>query len=494
MANIFLDLPVPPGIGVGPAVDTSALGRVRTLTVSGQYVGSIVIEISNDGGNDFAPWAGFNVTTKRSIDVAAEYMRVRVTSINSSSGVPFSPKVGVSSNDNGVLTANLPSPGGIGPAVDVSALGTFNTFVATAVATQQSKIQISEDGIDWSDCVVFTSPDYKSLEVVAKFMRVIGPAGVEVDVAAVNDGGSAAMDELVKVSADDTTSGLLDAKLTAGDGITLTELNPGANESVEIKASGPALLDEKVKVSADDTTPGYLDAKLVAGSGITLTELNPGGDEDVEIKVDGADAGDIVTGPPITVRGPTNAEGVGDPIALAGHVHRLELEVLDEGVLEGARPAANFVGVGVTAVDNPGQDRVDITIPGTSDGGAMVKRSLYKGDTVSTSGLVYVDGMSGGVVTVPIDGDYWAVYEGEGKNQAASAIAEVGISVNSLVAVVANSDRESQGNANDIRPMITTVQLGTLTAGDVVRMLFRKSSGAGTVSVMRRHLSIFLVQ
>ena len=42
-------------------------------------------------------------------------------------------------------------------------------------------------------------------------------------------------------------------------------------------------LDEKVKVSANDTTADHLLAKLVAGTGITLAELNDGGNEQVEI-------------------------------------------------------------------------------------------------------------------------------------------------------------------------------------------------------------------
>ena len=45
-------------------------------------------------------------------------------------------------------------------------------------------------------------------------------------------------DELAKVSANDTTSGFLNGKLVAGTNITLTELNDGANETLEISASG----------------------------------------------------------------------------------------------------------------------------------------------------------------------------------------------------------------------------------------------------------------
>lgn len=45
--------------------------------------------------------------------------------------------------------------------------------------------------------------------------------------------------------------------------------------------------DELVKVSANDTTEGFLGTKLVAGSNVTLTEINDGGDETLEISASG---------------------------------------------------------------------------------------------------------------------------------------------------------------------------------------------------------------
>lgn len=46
--------------------------------------------------------------------------------------------------------------------------------------------------------------------------------------------------------------------------------------------------DELVKVSSNDTTPGYLGTKLVAGARITLTEVDDGSDETLEISADAA--------------------------------------------------------------------------------------------------------------------------------------------------------------------------------------------------------------
>jgi hypothetical protein len=51
--------------------------------------------------------------------------------------------------------------------------------------------------------------------------------------------------------------------------------------------TGAISADELVKVSSDDTTANFLLSKLVGGSGVTLTELNPGGDEQLQIDVPG---------------------------------------------------------------------------------------------------------------------------------------------------------------------------------------------------------------
>ena len=60
--------------------------------------------------------------------------------------------------------------------------------------------------------------------------------------------------------------------------------------SGNIKQSGGGNgADEKVKVSANDTTADYLLAKLAAGTGIAITEINDGGNEDAQIAVSSHD-------------------------------------------------------------------------------------------------------------------------------------------------------------------------------------------------------------
>lgn len=71
--------------------------------------------------------------------------------------------------------------------------------------------------------------------------------------------------------------------ITAAEAETLTD---GSNaDALHVHA---ASLDDKVRVSTNDTTPGFLDAKITAGTGIVLTEIGDGGDEDLEISVDAA--------------------------------------------------------------------------------------------------------------------------------------------------------------------------------------------------------------
>jgi hypothetical protein len=94
---------------------------------------------------------------------------------------------------------------------------------------------------------------------------------------------SLSIDDKAKVSATDTTSGYLLAKLSSGSGIALTEQNIGGNETLQISVTGAALTDEKVKISATDTTTGYLQAKVLAGTGITVTQENISGNEDLRI-------------------------------------------------------------------------------------------------------------------------------------------------------------------------------------------------------------------
>lgn len=67
--------------------------------------------------------------------------------------------------------------------------------------------------------------------------------------------------------------------VVAGTGITVDNTDP---ENPIVNSSGIDT-DEKSKVSSNDTTAGYLNGKLVAGTGITFTENNNGANETLSI-------------------------------------------------------------------------------------------------------------------------------------------------------------------------------------------------------------------
>src|SRR5574337_576973 len=82
MPNSFVTLPSPAGNGTGAAVDTSALGATKTITVSssgGVYEPLVNVELSNDGGASWSVVASFNGEAAITLNVAAGRMRMSVS-------------------------------------------------------------------------------------------------------------------------------------------------------------------------------------------------------------------------------------------------------------------------------------------------------------------------------------------------------------------------------------------------------------------------------
>lgn len=74
-------------------------------------------------------------------------------------------------------------------------------------------------------------------------------------------------DELVKVSAADTTASFLASKIAAGTGISLATLNPGANEQLQISASTLAsAMPQRINAGAFDAHAGNSITTLVQKS------------------------------------------------------------------------------------------------------------------------------------------------------------------------------------------------------------------------------------
>lgn len=159
MGNLFYDLPMPAGNGVGASVDVSGMGGAKTIIVSGSFAGAaITVEVSVDGGTEFAPLVTFqNGATRIEKAFAATHMRVRVG--GRSSRVPFSANVDVGADDAGteVATIAIPADNGSGAAVDVSLLGLLNTVIVSGTFPGAAVlIEATEDGSAWAPLCQFS--------------------------------------------------------------------------------------------------------------------------------------------------------------------------------------------------------------------------------------------------------------------------------------------------------------------------------------------------
>jgi len=175
MANLFFNLPLPVLNGPGAAVNVSAQGTPKSFVVAGDFPGAtITIEASVDGGIVFAPVVIFqNGEMQKVVDVVAEFLRVNVSGRKAS--VPFAANIDVGANDNGAqfFTLPLPALNGPGAAVNTSALGSFNTFIAGGVFEgARILVEVSEDGIDWAPLVQFSGQGgLRSKVVTSDFLR-----------------------------------------------------------------------------------------------------------------------------------------------------------------------------------------------------------------------------------------------------------------------------------------------------------------------------------
>jgi hypothetical protein len=195
MPNSFLNLPVPAADGTGAAVDTSGLGPERTVTVQGVFSGTITIEFSLVGLA--GPWAElitFNGPGKRMFNFMGAAMRTTRTGTSPTS--PGTANIDVAAPLTGGQYTSLAVPPGVGSGAptDVSAFGINNTVTCLGAFTGVVLVQVSEDGIDWLDCMAFTNPGWQRKDFTAQFMRVtrdgIASGAPVVSVGAANDAGS----------------------------------------------------------------------------------------------------------------------------------------------------------------------------------------------------------------------------------------------------------------------------------------------------------------
>lgn len=173
MSNLFTALPVPPGNGVGAAVDLSTYGALKTIVVTGTALRTLNIEFNNDplqagSWQSVATISGGGMAT---VNVACQWMRVRSSGFFSGTST-----VNVGGTDAGTSFAALPVPvgDGVGAAVDVSAfVGAFKTVQVGGTFSGNLVVEVSEDGTtEWAQPFSFQGPGAQSQTLIVRFMRV----------------------------------------------------------------------------------------------------------------------------------------------------------------------------------------------------------------------------------------------------------------------------------------------------------------------------------
>jgi hypothetical protein len=242
MANLFTTLPVPSANGAGAAVDVSAFGAPKTIVIEGSIRATLNVQISTSGAA--GPWVtvasfsrnGESSKSEQSMVFAAEFMRVVVSGY-----VLGSAMAAVGSDDRGAQFVNLPATAGdgAGASVDVSAIGTTGTVVVGGAWRGALNIEISQDGTSWATAASLSSNGYRSVNLVAQFMRVrragvpqVAPGLPIVNVGAINDGVAAgafdAFDELTATGTSLVVTGLEGDAVGAYDidGLIIVEAFP----------------------------------------------------------------------------------------------------------------------------------------------------------------------------------------------------------------------------------------------------------------------------
>lgn len=134
----------------------------------------------------------------------------------------------------------------------------------------------------------------------------------------------------------------------------------GTQHALVVPSGAAGFISGADKTKLDGIATGATNTPLTASTPADVTKAAAA----VGVATDAARADhkhDISTAVPSST-GTTNTEGVATSLARSDHVHRTLLGVGEEGAVVGSRPSINFIGGAVTAVDNAGSDRVDVTI------------------------------------------------------------------------------------------------------------------------------------
>ncbi|MDX1421520.1 MAG: hypothetical protein R3322_00180 [Kiloniellales bacterium] len=181
MATAGVSLTIPPGNGTGAASSTSNLGTIKTIVVTGDFNGNVIVEAS--AGGSFCQVAFFQRAGQRRIAFAATEMRVTVQ--GNTIGTVTAVDVQATATDVVAVELPIPSTPGAGASVDVSALGDVTSIYIHSAATYTGTIHVetSQDGTNYSQIGLSKASPGGCQTVVAPsvFMRAVrtGDGGVE---------------------------------------------------------------------------------------------------------------------------------------------------------------------------------------------------------------------------------------------------------------------------------------------------------------------------
>lgn len=188
MANVSLNIPA--GNGVGTSGNTAALDARRTLVVTGNFIGVVVVEASN--GSDWCQVAAFTGPGVKNVVVSSSLMRTRVQGLinGSVTSVEVQAETGVIDTATLAVPAAAPNGGStVGAGTDVSGFGSLMTINVSGTFTGTIAIE-SGDGSEWTTLAVFNTPDCVTINKSAEFLRVRrnSPGPLDVGVVAVECG------------------------------------------------------------------------------------------------------------------------------------------------------------------------------------------------------------------------------------------------------------------------------------------------------------------
>lgn len=244
------------------------------------------------------------------------------------------------------LSIDLPVPGTLGPGatINVSALGADRTIQVTGTGFRAIGIEGSNDGVNFVTLATFQRPGQcRVLRVAVAFMRAVVQSIVS---------------PFQPVVANADVSGEDSGTIVA----VLVVPGAGVGAAVDVTALGPiksAIVVPSVPLPANAFGSVVLEG---SGDGIDFVPKmsfgGPGGLQTREFitsfmrarRIGGSIAASLVC----QIGGATPPGGGGISA----------ITVQDEGIVVGSRSTINFIGASVSAVDNPGDDRVDITVVG----------------------------------------------------------------------------------------------------------------------------------